>query len=34
MAFRAQIVERKTSKRILKWIFEAQRVIVHKNFTK
>ncbi len=28
MAFKVQIIERKKAKRILKWIFEAHRVIV------
>ncbi len=31
MAFKVQIIESKQSKRILKWIFEAHKVIVQKN---
>ncbi len=31
MAFKVQIIESKQTKRILKWIFEAQRVIVQKK---
>ncbi len=31
MAFKLKIIERKNSKRILKWIFEAHRVIIQKK---